>query len=84
MNIKNIKKEDISESISGSILQIIKFINTEKKREIILLIMEIIGIIIIAFATLLYDEIIIIKKWGLDENVRKVIINRGEDDVKKQ
>ena len=46
--------------------------------------MEIIGIIIIAFATLLYDEIIIIKKWGLDENVRKVIINRGEDDVKKQ
>ena len=76
----------ISESVSGSILQIIKFshrIDTEKKREIILLIMEIIGIIIIAFATLLYDEIIIIKKWGLDENVRKVIINRGEDDVKK-
>ena len=75
----------ISESVSGSILLIIKFINNTHKEKglIILLIFEIIGILIIAFATLLYDEIIIIKKWGLDKNVRKVIISRGIEDVKK-
>ena len=75
----------ISESVSGSILLIIKFIKCENKDmfTIILVIMEIIGIILIAFTTLLYDEIIIIKKWGLDENVKKVIIRRGIEDVKK-
>ena len=75
----------ISESVSGSILHIINFIRDEEKDniEIMLVIMEIIGIIIIAFATLLYDEIIIINKWGLNENVKKVIIDRGEDDLKK-
>ena len=69
----------ISESVSGSILHIINFIRDEEKDniEIMLVIMEIIGIIIIAFATLLYDEIIIINKWGLNENVKKVIIDRG-------
>ena len=75
----------ISESVSGSILHIINFIRDEEKDniEIMLVIMEIIGIITIAFATLLYDEIIIINKWGLNENVKKVIIDRGEDDLKK-
>ena len=66
-------------------MHIINFIRDEEKDniEIMLVIMEIIGIIIIAFATLLYDEIIIINKWGLNENVKKVIIDRGEDDLKK-
>jgi len=75
----------ISESVSGSILHIINFIRDDDKEniEIMLVIMEIIGIIIIAFATLLYDEIIIINKWGLNENVKKVIIRRGEDDLNK-
>ena len=74
----------ISESVSGSILHIINFIiNNKKAEKIILVIMEIIGIIIIAFSTLLYDEIIIINKWGLNENVKKVIIRRGEDDLNK-
>ncbi len=51
--------------------------------QVLLLFFEIIGIIIIAFSTLLYDEIIIIKKWGLDLNVRKEIISRGKEDVEK-
>ena len=75
----------ISESVTGSILQIINFINDTKKdpEDIILVIVEIIGIIILAFSTLLYDEIIIIKKWGLEVNVRKEIINRGKEDFTK-
>jgi hypothetical protein len=75
----------ISECVSGSIYQIINLINDVNKDElkIVLVILEIIGIIILAFAALLYDEIIIFKKWGLDKNVRKVIINRGEEDMRK-
>ena len=75
----------ISESVTGSILQIINFINDTKKdpEDIILVIVEIIGIIILAFSTLLYDEIIIIKKWGLEVNVRKEISNRGKEDFTK-
>ena len=74
----------ISESVSGSILQIIKLFNDKIDFvQVLLLFLEIIGIIIIAFSTLLYDEIIIIKKWGLDLNVRKEIISRGKEDVEK-
>ena len=75
----------ISESITGSINEIIDFIKEENKQisDIILLILEMIGIIIIAFATLLYDEVIIIRKWNLDKNVKSLIIKRGEADTKK-
>ena len=74
----------ISESVSGSILQIIKLFNDKIDFvQVLLLFLEIIGIIIIAFSTLLYDEIVIIKKWGLDLNVRKEIISRGKEDVEK-
>lgn len=45
--------------------------------------MELIGILIITFATLLYDEVIIINKWNLNLYVRKDIIRRGEDEVSK-
>ena len=45
--------------------------------------MELIGILIIAFSTLLYDEVVIINKCGLNQNVRKGIINRGEKEVVK-
>ena len=75
----------ISESITGSINEIIEFIKDENKEplDILLLILEMIGILIIAFATLLYDEVIIIKKWKLDENVKSGIISRGEEDMIK-
>ena len=75
----------ISESVTGSILGIISFIKDEDKEaiEIILLIMELIGILIITFATLLYDEVIIINKLNLNLYVRKDIIRRGEDEVSK-
>ena len=75
----------ISESVTGSINEIINFVKDEDKEilDIILLILEMIGIIIIAFATLIYDEVIIIKKWNLDKNVKPGIIKRGEADAKK-
>jgi hypothetical protein len=75
----------ISESVTGSINEIIEFIKDENKEplDILLLILEMIGILIIAFATLLYDEVIIIKKWKLDENVKSGIISRGEEDMIK-
>ena len=74
----------ISESVTGSIFQIIYFFKSGMGFvQVLLLFFEIIGIIIIAFSTLLYDEIVIIKKWGLDLNVRKEIISRGKEDVEK-
>ena len=75
----------ISESVTGSINEIIDFIKDPEKEatDIILLILELIGILIIAFATLLYDEVIIIKKWNLDQNVKSGIISRAELDTKK-
>ena len=50
--------------------------------KIVLILLEIIGILIILFACLIYDEIIIINKWGLNTNVKKGIINRGELEMK--
>ena len=41
-----------------------------------------ISIIIILFASLVYDEIVIINKWGLNKNVKLGIIYRGVLDTK--
>ena len=48
------------------------------KWKIIFILLEIISIIIILFASLVYDEIIIINKWRFNENVKIGIIYRGE------
>ena len=69
----------ISESLTGSVADIIKFfIENENSYDIITLLLEIIVIIITTFGTLIYDEIIVIKKWGMDKNVAKEITSRGE------
>ena len=47
-----------------------------------ILIIEIIGILMIFTATLIYDEVIIINKWGLNEDVKVIISKRGETDSK--
>ena len=75
----------ISDSFPGAIFRIIDFIKENNKDAVgyILVIMELLGIIIIAFSTLIYDEVIIINKWGLNTNVRKGIIDRGEEEVIK-
>ena len=75
----------ISESVSGSITGIIDFFKDEDKQffDILFLIIEFLAILLIAFATLTYDEIIIIHKCGLDENTKGGIINRAQDEMIK-
>ena len=70
----------ISESLTGSISSIIKFFSFFKKRQlaIITFVIEIIVILITTFGTLVYDEIIVIKKWGLDTNVAREIASRAK------
>ena len=76
----------ISQSLAGSIYGIILVYQTvdEKDAEdFILIVLEIIGIFITLFATLVYDEVIIINKWKLNENVKLNIIKKGNEDVSK-
>ena len=69
----------ISESLTGSVADIIEiFIEKEHSFDVIALLLGIIVIIITTFGTLIYDEIIIIKKCGMDKNVAKEITSRGE------
>ena len=75
----------ISQSFSGSITKLINIFTNEisnDKWKICLIILEIISILIILFASLVYDEIIIINKCELNKNVKLGIINRGESEVK--
>ena len=70
----------ISECITGSICEIIKSLNSEDLEDthhLIFLLIEIIVILITCFGTLVYDEIIVIKKWGLEINVASEITSRA-------
>ncbi len=73
-----------SESLGSSISEIIKLVKDENKHadDFILITLEILGIFIILFSSLVYDEVIIINKWKLNENVKIGIINRGELEMK--
>ena len=73
----------ISESVAGSIDEIIDYIRDREDKEaldIISLIIEILGIILITISTLIYDEIIVIKRFGLDKNVKRLIEERAKID----
>lgn len=73
----------ISESVAGSIDEIIDYIRDSEDKEaldIISLIIEILGIILITIATLIYDEIIVINKFDLDKNVKRLIEERAKID----
>ena len=73
----------ISQSFGCSITRFIETFKNgiDDKWKIIFIFLEIISILIILFASLVYDEIIIINKWRLNENVKLGIINRGELDT---
>ena len=58
-----------------------KSIKSNEKDNIIILVVEIICIIFSTFATLIYDEIIVIKKWGLDKDVATEIVKRAELEI---
>ena len=44
--------------------------------------MEIIAVLIILLSSLVYDEIIIINKWGLNNNLKTNITARSETEIK--
>ena len=73
----------ISESLGGSIFEIIDIIRDGElsKSDIIFIIPEIIGIFIILFAALIYDEVIIINILNLNQNVKIGIIGRAENEA---
>ena len=73
----------ISESFGGSITEIIHIINAKEKKivDFILLALEMIGIFIILLASLIYDEVIIINKWKLNENVKLGIMDRADSEI---
>ena len=70
----------ISESLTGSICSIIIYFKFFKDTllGIFIFVIELIVILISTFGTLLYDEIIVIKKCGLDANVAKEISKRAK------
>ena len=75
----------ISESITGSITEIINFFSSDDSNyvNIIFLAIDILIILLTSFGTLLYNEIIVIKKWGLDKNVAREITTRALLEVDK-
>jgi len=75
----------ISESITGSITEIINFFSSGDSdyANIIFLTIDIIIILLTSFGTLVYNEIIVIKKWGLDKNVAREITTRALQEVDK-
>jgi hypothetical protein len=73
----------ISESFAGFIIRAIQRFNGETEVwEYFSLAMEFLGVIIILLSSLIYDEIIIINKWGLNNNVKTNITARSESEMK--
>lgn len=75
----------ISESITGSITEIVNFFKEPKSdySQIIVLLIDIIVILITSFGTFVYNEIIVIKKWELDLNVASEITSRSLKEIYK-
>ena len=73
----------ISESITGSITEIVEFFKSVNSDpfNIVFLLIDVIIIFLTAFGTFVYNEILIIKKWGLDKNVASKIASRAITEV---
>ena len=76
----------ISTALAGSIKDIIDFFKKSDKSSINIInylsfFFGIIAFIIIIFGTLVYDEILIINKWGLNFNVKKGIYERSLSEI---
>ena len=73
----------ISESITGSLAEIIKYFisDNEESVQLVFLLIDILIIIITAIGTLVYDEILVIKKWGLDLNIAHEISKRALKEI---
>ena len=78
----------ISQSIASSIQDIIDFFQTTDKSTIEFyvytsFIFGLIAVVIIIIGTMVYDEIIIVNKWGLNLNVKKGIYERSLSEIER-
>ena len=75
----------ISICLGGSIVKIYDYIIADERPVdyTFYVLFELIGTLIVLFATLVYDEVIIVNKWGLNENVKIGIIKRGGEEDKQ-
>ena len=71
----------ISEPLSGLIYNIINSFKEKENISMIITIIEIILVILIGIATMIYAEIIEINKCGFDKNRRNTIYERGLNDT---
>ena len=74
----------IAKSVGNNIYEICKnFRDIENKDEddFFFIILQIVGMLIILIASLIYDEVIIINKWNLDYFTKKRINERAEEEV---
>ena len=71
----------ISECFALSVFGIIQIISSGNNKHILLLIPEILGIFIILFAALIYEEFIIINRCEFNKNVRKYIAHRANREI---
>ena len=71
----------ISECFALSTFGIIQIISSGNNKHILLLIPEILGIFIILFAALIYEEFIIINRCEFNKNVRKYIAHRANREI---
>ena len=76
----------ISQSMASSLQDIITFFETSDKSIIasynyLIFVFGIIAVIIIIIGTMVYDEIIVINKWGLNLNVKRGIHERSLSEI---
>ena len=78
----------ISETLGMSLCAIITIIVQYDNNEIVnsldfaFISLEFIGVFLILFSTLVYDEIIVLNKWNLNENVKEAINERIHKEMK--
>ena len=72
----------MSEPISGSIYEVINFIINRENNFLAIFktVLEIIFFVLIVLTTLIYEEIIVIRKCGLEKDTEEEVRKRSEND----
>ena len=74
----------VSESFAATVNLLINITYGKQSiysKNVIYIIIEILSLIIVSFGTLMYNEIIVINKWGLHEKTRNYLLFKGEEDL---
>ena len=84
-SVQSVSLLSISKTLGNIIyffILVIKTVDNKDEDDFLFFTFEILGLIIILFAVLIYDENIVIHKWDLDKNVKSNIIKRMEIEMK--